>query len=197
MRRPLLSSALTITSALLIASSGETAAQGTEFNLSCDADEVLVGIGGRQGWWMEGIAARCRAVEAAGTLRAAVRSTPYAGGPDGEFRTFDCEPDEVMIGFAGSQGDNGHVLHVHELLCAPWRAEARTAGTPARTVSAFDPKPGPGRSVSDSCLDGRVGTRLRGRAGKYLERLIDMGCSYVSGAGLPTRPTARLRPHGI
>lgn len=188
MRRSILSLLPLITGSLLVAPSGGTTTPGAEFNLSCDADEVLVGIGGRQGWWMTGIAARCRAVEPVGRLGTTIRSTAYAGGTDGAFRTFDCRPNEVMVGFAGMQGDNGYVLHVHELLCAPWRADTRTAGTPARTVRAFDSKPGPGEALSDSCPAGRAGTRLRGRAGRYLDRLVDVGCSYASGAALPAQP---------
>lgn len=175
---------------LLLACSGTARAQGTEFNLSCNADEVLVGISGRQGWWMEGLAARCRIVDANGALGASVRSTAYRGGGDGPLQTFDCAPAEVMVGYRGSQGDNGYVLHVHELLCAPWQAAARTAGPRTRTVSAFEEKTGSGQSIGDACVDGRMGTRLRGRAGRYLDRLIDIGCSYPAGAaatGAPAR----------
>src|SRR5690606_10625524 len=45
---------------LLLAEPGPAHAQSREFNLSCEPDEVLVGVSGRQGWWMDGIAARCR-----------------------------------------------------------------------------------------------------------------------------------------
>lgn len=188
-------SAPAITGCFLLACSGGAAAQGTEFNLSCNSDEVLVGIGGRQSWWLEGIAARCRAVGEDGTLGASIRSTAYTGGTGGDFSTFDCKPAEVMVGFTGSQGDNGYVLHVHELVCAPWDAGTRTSRTAfTRTVTAFDRKPGSEQSINDSCLGGRVGTRLRGRAGRYLDRLIDIGCSYVAGASLPNGPKARLGP---
>ncbi|HEX2139530.1 MAG TPA: hypothetical protein VHG33_07455 [Woeseiaceae bacterium] len=167
---------------VLLACGGGAAAQGTEFNLSCHAGEVLVGISGRQGWWMEGIAARCRSVETNGALGASIRSTEYAGGTTGTLRTFDCSPAEVMVGYSGVQGDNGYVLHVQQVFCAPWQVDTRMAGTPVRTVSAFDRKSAPGRSMAQSCPDGRVGTRLRGRAGRYLDKLIDIGCSYAGGA---------------
>lgn len=178
---------------LLLAWSGATAAQGTEFNLSCNADEVLVGISGRQGWWMDGIAARCRTVDANGALDAAVRSTAYRGGIDGALRSFDCGPAEVMVGYRGMQGSNGYVLHVHEVVCAPWQANTRTAGTATRTVSAFEEKSGSGQRMGDSCVQGRTGTRLRGRAGNYLDRLIDIGCSYAADATEPSGPIAQRR----
>ncbi len=173
--------------ALLLAFGGGAVAQGTEFNLSCHADEVLVGISGRQGWWMEGIAARCRTVEPSGALGPSVRSSEYAGGTAGTLKTFDCRPGEVMVGYSGSQGDNGYVLHVREILCAPWRPELRVAGAPARASSAFDTKAAPGSPISETCRDGRTGTRLRGRAGTYLDKLIDIGCSHMAGA-MPAAP---------
>lgn len=162
--------------------SGGASPQGTEFNLSCSANEVLVGISGRQGWWMDGVAARCRTVQENGELGETVRSTAYTGGTVNTLRTFDCKPVEVMVGYGGSQGDNGYVLHVHEILCAPWQPDTRTAKTPARTARAFEKKTGSGERIAESCLAGRVGTRLRGRAGQYLDRLIDIGCSYAAGA---------------
>ena len=170
---------------LLLASCGRAAAQGTEFNLSCQADEVLVGISGRQGWWMEGIAARCRKVEASGLLGPALRSTGYAGGTQGALETFDCKAGEVMVGYRGSQGDHGYVLHVQEILCAPWQPDTRVAGAPARAVGAFATRSAPGAAIAEYCRDGRTATRLRGRAGTYLDRLIDIGCSYPAGATPP------------
>ncbi|HEX7062941.1 MAG TPA: hypothetical protein VF200_13280 [Woeseiaceae bacterium] len=164
---------------------GEAAAQGTEFNLSCRDDEVLVGIRGRQGWWMGGIAARCRSVRSSGELDSPVRTTDWRGGDGGTQQTFDCGRNEVMVGYSGSQGDNGYVLYVHEVICAPWEPETKTAGTPTRTLRAFDEKSGSGHWIADSCFHGRVGTRLRGRAGMYLDRLTDIGCSYFPGAAQP------------
>ena len=181
---------------LLSLFSGGAAAQGTEFNLSCNADEVLVGISGRQGYWMEGIAARCRSVDASGALGAGPRSTDYKGGTAGTQRTFDCSPSEVMVGYRGSQGSNGYVLHVDEVVCAPWQANSRTAGAPTRMVTAFDRKPGSGEGINASCSQGKVGTRLRGRSGQYLDRLIDMGCSYAAGATTPDSKESLLTEPG-
>lgn len=176
---------------------GEAAAQGTEFNLSCDTrNEVLVGIRGRQGWWMDGIAARCRSVGANGRLGSSVRTTAWRGGTGGTQKTFDCGRNEVMVGYSGSQGDNGYVLYVHEVICAPWDPDTKTAGIPVRAVRAFDGKSGfgGGHWIADTCFQGRVGTRLRGRAGIYLDRLTDIGCSYFPGA---TQPTPAPRPQPI
>lgn len=164
---------------LLLTAPGPAEAQSREFNLSCEPDEVLVGISGRQGWWMDGIAARCRRVTASGELGAAVRTTAYAGGGTGALETFDCARDEVLVGYRGAQGENGYVLHLHVLHCAPWRSETRSAGTPARPVRAFTEKAAPAQPIGDACLEGRVGTRLRGRAGNYLDRLADIGCSAL------------------
>src|SRR5690606_20482703 len=101
-------------------------------------------------------------------------------------------------GYRGMQGDNGYVLHVHELRCAPWQPKTRTAGVPARAVRAFAEKTAPGQSIGDACLDGRLGTRLRGRAGNYLHRLADIACTALSdrplaassGGALWERPLA-------
>ena len=161
---------------------GAASTQGTEFNLSCRDGEVLVGIRGVQGWWMDGIGPRCRSVRPGGELARSVRDAGYGGGDGGTLQTFDCRPDEVMVGYAGSQGANGYVLYVHEVICAPWQPDTRTAGTPTTTVAAFERKGGPGQRIGDSCPPGTVGTRLRGRAGMYLDRLADVGCSWFPGA---------------
>lgn len=182
--------ALALTLGWLLWPSGDVAAQGTEFNLSCNDNEVLVGIRGRQGWWMDGIAARCRQVNANGELASTVRTTAYRGGSGGTQRTFDCNRHEVMVGYSGALGDNGYVLQVHEVICAPWEASTRTAGTPTRALSAFERK-GSGRWMAESCFDGKVGSRLRGRAGIYLDRLGDIGCRYFPGATPPTRPAVQ------
>ena len=181
---------------LLLVWSGGAAAQGAEFNLSCNANEALVGIRGRQGWWMDGLAGRCRTVNANGTLGTTVRSTVYRGGTGGTLRTFECNPAEVMVGYSGSQGDNGHVLYVSQVICAPWQANTKTAGTPTRTVTAFGKKfgSGSGQWIAGSCFQGKIGNRLRVRAGQYLDRIYDMGCSYAAGATLPTAPVAPPRP---
>lgn len=195
MKSILITSLLTSALALLHLSwPGEAAAQGTEFNLSCEDDEVLVGIRGRQGWWMDGIAARCRGVRSDGELGSSVRTTAWRGGNGGTQQTFDCGRHEVMVGYSGSQGNNGYVLYVHEVICAPWEPDTKTAGTPTRTVRAFDKKSGSGHWIAESCFQGRVGTRLRGRAGMYLDRLTDIGCSYLPGA---TQPEPVLHPRPI
>lgn len=183
-------SLLVAAAAVLLTWWGEAGAQGAEFTLNCRADEVLVGISGRQGWWMDAIAARCRTVDANGSLATSVRTTPSRGGTGGTQRTFQCGRQEVVVGFSGSQGSNGYVLFVHELICAPWDAATRTGGSQWRTVSAFERKSGSGHWISDTCTQGRVGTRLRGRAGSYLDRLFDVGCNYVAGATPPARPAA-------
>ena len=172
-----------LASALLLSSwPGAAAAQGAEFNLSCRDGEVLVGIRGTQGWWMDGIGPRCRAVQPDGELAGIVRDAGYEGRNDGRLQTFDCRPGEVVVGYSGSQGDNGYVLYVNEITCAPWRPDTRTAGTPTRTVPAFERKDAPGHRIADSCVRGTAGTRLRGRAGRYLDRLADIGCSSFAQA---------------
>jgi hypothetical protein len=175
--------------------SAEAKAQGTEESLPCGPGRVLVGIRGRQGLWMDGIQGRCRTINANGTLSTTVTSTPYRGGNGGTVRTFECRrPTEVMVGYSGSLGSNGYVRYVHEVICAPWQPATRTAGTPTTTVSAFEKTPGSGKWIADSCFQGKIGTRLRVRAGQYLDRLLDMGCSYAAGATPPTAPATQPPP---
>lgn len=175
--------------------SAEAKAQGTEQSLPCPPGSVLVGIRGRQGWWMDGIQGRCRTINANGTLSATVTPTIYRGGNGGTLSPpYDCRAGEVMVGYSGSLGSNGYVRYVHEVICAPWQSSTRTAGTPTRTVSAFEKKSGSGKWIADSCFQGKVGTRLRVRAGHYLDRLLDIGCSYAAGATPPTAPATPPPP---
>lgn len=169
-------------------------AQGTAFTLSCNNDEVLVGIRGRQGWWMDGIAGRCRKVNANGELASSVRTTAYRGGNGGTQRTFDCTRHEVMVGYSAVLGSNGYISYVREIICAPWDPATRTAGTPTRALAAFESKGGGGQFLAGSCFQGRVGSGLRGRAGVYLDRLTDIDCRYFPGAVQPTPPVRSVAP---
>lgn len=38
-----------------------------------------------------------------------------------------CNADEVLVGYRGTQGDNGYVLHLHEISCARWQPATRSA----------------------------------------------------------------------
>lgn len=170
---------------LLLWPSDSATAQGTAFTLSCNNDEVMAGIQGRQGWWMDGIAARCRKVNTNGELASAVRTTAYRGGTGGTLRTFDCTRHEVMVGYTAALGDNGYISSVREIVCAPWNPATRTAGVPVRPLGAFEAKGG-GKFVAGSCFQGKVGSGLRGRAGLYLDRLTDIDCRDFPGAVPPT-----------
>jgi hypothetical protein len=177
---------------------GQAAAQpSSPFNLTCGNGEVLVGIQGRQGWWMDRISPRCRAVSNDGTLASAVTTRGGAGGTGGTaLGPYDCRAGEVMVGLSGSQGSNGHVLYVHQVICAPWAAATRTAGTPTRTRSAFPQKSPPlvnGTWLAQSCFQGQVATALVGRAGDYVDRLTGLGCRHVAGATVP-QPAPRPQP---
>lgn len=178
---------------LLLWPAGNATAQGAAFSLSCNNDEVLAGIRGRQGWWMDGIAARCRKVNANGELASSVRTTAYRGGNGGTQRTFDCTRHEVMVGYSAVLGSNGYISYVREVICAPWNATTRTAGTPTRARAAFEKKGSGGQFLAGSCFQGQVGSALKGRAGLYLDRLTGIDCRYVPGAERPTLPT-RPRP---
>ena len=181
---------------LLLWPADNATAQGTAFSLSCKNDEVLAGIRGRQGWWMDGIAARCRKVNANGELASSVRTTAYRGGNGGTLRTFDCTRSEVMVGYTGAVGNNGYMLHVNQIICAPWNPATRTAGAPTRARSAFERKGGADRSAVGSCFQGQVGSGLRGRAGTYLDRLTGIDCRYFPGAERPApAPRPVIRPN--
>jgi hypothetical protein len=152
---------------------------------------------------MDRISPRCRAVSNDGTLASAVTTRGGAGGTGGTaLGPYDCRAGEVMVGLSGSQGSNGHVLYVHQVICAPWAAATRTAGTPTRTRSAFPQKSPPlvnGTWLAQSCFQGQVATALVGRAGDYVDRLTGLGCRHVAGATVPQpaprpQPVARVRP---
>jgi hypothetical protein len=174
------------------------------FNVNCGADGVMVGISGRQGWWMDQITPQCRTINSDGTLSSALRSGGSAGGNGGTAKgPFTCPQGHVVVGITGSASTSGtrRVLYVHELRCFPWAPETRTpvASGPQIFRAAF-PRTNPigikGNSLMQDCPThlGQVATGLSGWADTYIDGIRDLGCRLAPGATPPPKGSASRPP---
>jgi hypothetical protein len=109
---------------------GGNASGGTPFNDPCPAGQVLVGLGGATGQWIDAVYGICGAV----ALKAATTSAPYTygvaisagqtlptrgtvGSSDAMWRA-TCPPDQAVVSVAGNSGT---AMDQVVLSCAPLR----------------------------------------------------------------------------
>ncbi len=143
---------------------------GEHYHLGCDDGEVLVGVHGRQGSWINRIGIRCVAVDAQGRWVGDVRNGPGVGG-DGDVFTRDIEPTDcprhnAVVGFRGKYGS---YLDKLELECRPL-ADAEHANGPTSRIGPFGGEGGTGFDTI-LCEGARAATGIYGRAGTYVDKL--------------------------
>ena len=156
----------------------------TPFSDACPAGQVLIGMGGSTGQWIDSIYGICGAVN----LSAVTWTVPYtyavtiAGGAtlptEGYFSWSDtswevtCPSDQAVVGVAGNSG--AAMDHV-TLACAP----LVITGTPGAfelhqgTITALPPQGGGGGSpfTPVACPDPQVITLISGSAGNSVDSL--------------------------
>jgi hypothetical protein len=167
---------------------------GSHFGLQCRPGEVLIGVSGRYGMWLDGIRARCRQVTRSGAWTGTTRNTSWRGNSRGGTRSFTrtCGTNKVVSGLSIRYGSYVHGL---KLRCSNLRADANHDNTAAysslggRTAS---------RSARAICPTSRSAIGLVGRAGSFVDRVglkcgkIVPGPSRLSPRGpelTTTRPT--------
>jgi hypothetical protein len=179
--------------------------QAEAFNVHCGTNGVMVGISGRQGWWMDRVTPRCRNINSDGTLSSTVSSGGSAGGNGGTAKgPFTCPQNHVVVGITGSASTSGtrRVLFVHELICLPWVPETRTPLQGTTVTRAAFPRTNPigvsGKFLAHSCQPGQVATGLSGSAGSYINSITGIGCRLAPGATAPARvPRPASRPSTV
>ncbi len=143
---------------------------GEHYHLGCDDGEVLVGVHGRQGSWINRIGIRCVKVDVQGRWDGNVYNGPAVGG-DGDVFTRDIEPTDcprnnAVVGFRGKYGSYVDKL---ELECRPL-ADAEHADGPTSMIGPFGGEGGTGFDTI-SCDGARAATGIYGRAGIYVDKL--------------------------
>jgi hypothetical protein len=158
---------------------------GSNFSLRCNAGEVMIGVSGRYGMWLDAIRARCRRVTRSGAWTGRTRNTGWRGNSRGGTRFFTrtCGTNKVVSGLTIRYGSYVHGLR---LRCSNLRADANHDNTAAysslggRTAS---------RSARAICPTSRSAIGLVGRAGSFVDR-VGLDCGQIVPG------PSRLSPRG-
>ncbi len=152
------------------ASAGGTG--GRDFSQSCRADEVLVGISGRAGWYIDRVAAVCQRVGADGKLTGSRRTTGGAGGNGGQTFTRTCPQGQVVSSIRGRAAS---LVDRVQIACRPLNTEGRTSGS-TRWLSAAGGNGG--RDFGPlTCAGNRPAKAVQGRYGSSIDQ-IRLACAY-------------------
>jgi hypothetical protein len=153
---------------------------GSDFSLSCNANEVMVGVTGRAGWVVDRLAALCQAVDSNGAPAGATRQTAAAGGTGGNAFTLRCPAGQAV---AGIQGRAGQMVDRIQVSC-----RRVTGGTTTGAVTWIAAAGGNGGSAfgAHPCTGDRPAKSLVGRAGSAIDR-IRLGCALPAAGTVATQ----------
>ncbi|WP_156419486.1 RICIN domain-containing protein [Aureimonas sp. AU12] len=158
---------------------------GTPATLSCGANEALVGLFGRAGWYVDAIGPRC-APMTAGSLTGAARSIdPLRGGPGGGAFVRDCPAGQVVTGLGG-QGSA--LVSKITLQCSVLAGTDRVSTAGARLADIGSVGGGTTFPVA-SCASSGLATGLVGEFDATFVRKLQLACRAVSETGGTTPGT--------
>lgn len=150
------------------ASAGGTG--GNTFNKSCRTSEVLVGVGGRAGDFVDSIVLICAQIDRAGHwIQVIPHYYPVGSGNPFELR---CPQDHAVSGFEGREGMFIDRLRIY---CGPLGAEGKLVSVGNR-LSGHAGGNGGSPFGPFHCVDGKPADRISGRAGQYLDYMY-LGCN--------------------
>lgn len=192
--RPTLAAITLSTCGMFFAGSYPPAAEpGASYDYRCPAGYVLIGIGGRQGSWMDAAWGICGRVRSDGSLNSGDRRvTRRAGGTRGTRRGRVCPNGRVLVGHSGTA--RTYVNTIRHIRCATWSADHRVAATRSYPYELFPPRTG--TFSNSSCDYGMVAIGITGEAGVYLDR-FRLKCAYAPYADPPPAirmPVMQTRP---
>jgi len=137
---------------------------GTAFTDECGSGQVLAGIQGGSGSWMDRVAPVCVDVDGAGNWIGTPDAGPMRGGNGGTFFSQICPQNSAVTGFKG--GIN-HYLGSLSVECVNLASAVSTDGTPS-----YLPKVGAGPINNRyGCAAGSVAVGIFGRSGAYVDDL--------------------------
>ncbi|MBX2868691.1 MAG: hypothetical protein KTR18_08450 [Acidiferrobacterales bacterium] len=143
---------------------------GTGFKFDCPADEALVGIEIRSGWWIDAIRPFCATVNGTNTGEV-IGATEFVGGDGGILDSRICQEGSVMNGLLGKSGAYIDSLRLECLDLAS--ADIDNIGVLGGT--------GGGSFQPIRCPEGLFPKSLRGRADGYLDALSISCADITSG----------------
>ena len=143
--------------------------RGTPYVRDCGDGEVLVGLSGKAGQWIDGMAPWCVPVGPTGGWRSAPHSLASTGGnPGWPATTFTsiCPTSHAVSGFSGREGQYLDSLTI----------ECRALGSNGRLTGPTSPLPGVGGGGgtdfgSIHCAGDQPATGIHGRSGIYVDSL--------------------------
>jgi len=149
-------------------------AGGSSATISCNADEVLVGIKGRAGFYVDRIGGICTHIDGTGRWIGNRRDTGQRGGSNSSAPTFTrrCESGYAV---AGIRGRAGMFVDRLQIICYRLSTGGMIAGGTSRTLSAVGGTGGVSKGPY-YCQDNVPARGLRVRYGSYVDA-TGLGCS--------------------
>jgi hypothetical protein len=140
---------------------------GNDFEYICGTEEVLVGVRGYSGAWIDNVQAVC--ARAKDHLEAAVPEGSVFGGAANQINNFAyCPGQGIAARLVVSETENRSALGSIFFGCQDF-ATKQQSGT-SRTMQGGDPL-ATAIGISQSCPANTVAVGIRGRAGTYLNAL--------------------------
>ena len=152
---------------------------GSPFTEECPTNQVMIGLRGRAGSYVDRVQAQCGRISLAssgpGSIQVEVEegtTLEEHGGVGGNEFHLACDPGQVVVGFGGGAGSYVDRL---SLQCAPMKLVSDLeTGTMAvgigDIVSTWSAGGSGGGEFSATCPAGQMATMINGRAGKYVDR---------------------------
>jgi hypothetical protein len=162
---------------------------GTAFTLSCGRDNVLIGIKGGAGFFVDRIQGLCTQVNNAGQWVGNVFPTSAsAGGNSGSPYELKC-PQGSAVG--GVRGKSGQWLDRIEILCRDISSSGKTIGSFAASPLLKAGSDAANNWALIACPEVQPANAIRGTAGGYVER-VGLSCGQaqvITGLTLTPNPT--------
>ncbi|UXI66433.1 S8 family serine peptidase [Tahibacter amnicola] len=149
---------------------------GSPFQLRCPQGQLLVGVRGRAGLFIDQLQAVCAFADGSDS------STASVGGTGGEAFARRCQDGRVVVGM---RGRSGAFVDQLQLECAP-SADPEDRRTTDTAGGEFGAVFGPVR-----CPEGRLAAGFKGRAGAYIDQLQLLCTTKPADATVDTPWTSR------
>ena len=183
--------ALMMAGMTLLSGAPSRAASQTPVSRACpQSNEILIGIRGRQGQWMDQVAGACALISDVVARQAIVKDwTSTAGtGTGGTFHQFLCPGGQVVVGLTGTKDAAPFitpdvVTTVHHLHCQELDKDTHKGIGTKNPLTAFSNIGDAGSYTMGPgyCLDGKVGMALQTTSATYVHN-VALSCNWALGA---------------
>lgn len=144
--------------------------EGNAYALSCNSDEVLVGIGGRSGAWTDRLSPLCVKVDEQGRWNSDVVARGAAGGSGGSAFSSLCPSDQAVSAVTAETGSYVNRMTVR---CQPTASTGKLVGSPTVLPATSGMS---GAAGTAACPNGMPAHGLVGRAGPSFVNALGLEC---------------------